>query len=195
MRTTKQRNFAIALVCVIAVCCCAIGLGCSFASRGGSQNGDNIAQVNVQKVAYAHDNSWAQINDQVSLAEFLGGTNPNGYLTTSFSVNWGNVTSPHNLKANYTLDGNGQTITFNGEYSWSTSYNHVDAGSTIRYDDANMYAAGLLVALVENGATIANLKAINSASKVISSDDTSIGLGVICGGNNGTILNTEVEAN
>ncbi len=130
------------------------------------------------------------INSLASLKAFLSSSTGTGYLTQDITITTGAATLYNGTFADgKTLDGNGYSIIFSGQYSANNGQNR-NSGSA--QSSGGVYYDGMLVA--KNEGVIKNLKLVIQATQRynISSSTSSASFGIVVGDNAGAIENVSV---
>ena len=110
----------------------------------------------------------------------------------TISTGWGRG-SNYALPANYTLDGNGHTITYTETYTEASSPNKSQYGVTCRAGE-NIYVAGTFLRAISAGATLKNITFVQQNDFICKAGVSADALAMI-GVNNGTMENVKFVLN
>ena len=200
MNKSNRHNLIAVLASLIAVVMIfgmAVVLGGDFGAYVGneSESLDNIYDSSEDTTVEKTGTVGTALNSVQDLKDFFDtkkGTQ--AYLNTDLTIssNWGRG-SNYALPANYTLDGNGHTITYTETYTASASPNKSQYGVTC-WAGTNIYIAGTFLRAISAGATLKNLTFVQQNTFICKAGASADALGMI-GVNNGTMENVKFVLN
>ena len=201
MNKSNRHNLIAVLASLIAVVMIfgmAVVLGGdlgAYTSGNESESLDNIYDSSEDTTVEKTGTVGTALNSVQDLKDFFDtkkGTQ--AYLNTDLTIssNWGRG-SNYALPANYTLDGNGHTITYTETYTASASPNKSQYGVTC-WAGTNIYIAGTFLRAISAGATLKNLTFVQQNTFICKAGASADALGMI-GVNNGTMENVKFVLN
>lgn len=201
MNKSNRHNLIAVLASLIAVVMIfgmAVVLGGdlgAYTSDNESESLDNIYDSSEDTTVEKTGTVGTALNSVQDLKDFFDtkkGTQ--AYLNTDLTIssNWGRG-SNYALPANYTLDGNGHTITYTETYTASASPNKSQYGVTC-WAGTNIYIAGTFLRAISAGATLKNLTFVQQNTFICKAGASADALGMI-GVNNGTMENVKFVLN
>lgn len=200
MNKSNRHNLIAILASLIAVVMMfgmAVVLGGDFGAYVGneSESLDNIYDSSEDTTVEKTGTVGTALNSVQDLKDFFDtkkGTQ--AYLNTDLTIssNWGRG-SNYALPANYTLDGNGHTITYTETYTASSSPNKSQYGVTC-WAGTDIYIAGTFLRAISAGATLKNLTFVQQNTFICKAGASADALGMI-GVNNGTMENVKFVLN
>lgn len=200
MKKSNRHNLIAILASLIAVVMIfgmAVVLGGDFGAYAGneSESLDNIYDASEDTTVEKTGTVGTAITTVDGLKSFLN-TNSGtaAYLANDLTISsdWGRG-SNYALPANYTLDGNGHTITYTETYTASSSPNKSQYGVTC-WAGTDIYVAGTFLRAISAGATLKNITFVQQNTFICKAGASADALGMI-GVNNGTMENVNFVLN